>query len=96
MTWNYRVTRRKVRTTVDVGETVEEYLFELREVYYNEDGSVQSWTEEPVHAVGDTWMELADTLAIMGRAIGIPVLDLDREGGVWLGPPFNRLHHLEE
>ena len=68
MTWNHRITR----------ETLEDgtHLFALREVFY-EGEQVVSWTQEPIAAVGETFLECADTLAKMNRAVTLGVLDLE-------------------
>lgn len=67
--WNYRVTR----TVVD-----DEYVFEIREVYYDH-GEPNAWTEEAIAPHGDSWHELADDLVKMQRAVSLPVLDLTGE-----------------
>lgn len=70
MTWNYRI----VRTTHQVGDDEhEEYT--IREVYY-EDGKIVSWTANPCHPSGETWQECGNDHAIMGRAIGLPIVDV--------------------
>jgi hypothetical protein len=70
-TWNYRI----VRTTHQLGGQ-EHQSFTIREVYYDDDGKITSWTAEPCYPAGDTWMECADDHAVMGRAVGQPVVDV--------------------
>lgn len=74
-TWNYRVT--VTREPDGLGGTEE--VFAIREVYYNEAGRPISWSEQAIAPVGDSWKSVADDLAKMGRAVGIPVLDLTGE-----------------
>jgi hypothetical protein len=68
VSWNYRLTVE----TVD-----DEEVWALREIYYDDDGNVTLWSQDPVGAVGDSWMECADTLARMAAVIGYPAYDLD-------------------
>lgn len=89
MSWNYRI----VRDVHRVGDE-EHPSYTIREVYYYDDGTIRGWTQNPCYPSGDTWMECGDDHAKMGRAIGLPVIDvssgkpvevglLDREGVVW-------------
>lgn len=71
--WNYRVTRHQV-------ETVDGYVtvYDLREVHYNDDGTVRAWTAEPVTFEGDTPGEVAEALLLATKAYPTRgVLDLD-------------------
>lgn len=65
-TWCYRITREQID-----GED----FYTIREVYTAPDGSL-SWTEDPIAARGDGWIECADDLSRMSHAVGGPVLDL--------------------
>jgi len=56
MTWNYRVIKETVH-----GETT----YWVHEVYYNEAGEIESWTEAPVGANGETLAELREDLETM-------------------------------
>jgi hypothetical protein len=47
-----------------------EVTWTVRELYTGADGSVLSWTAEPVAARGDTWQELAEDLIRMEKAFG--------------------------
>lgn len=71
MSWNYRFVRRQ---SPNPDGTMEE-IFDVREVYYNADGSIQAWSSEPAHASGETKLELADDLSMMFAAIQKPVLE---------------------
>lgn len=71
MSWNYRI----VRDVQIVGGTEHE-SFTIREVYYDDQGNPNSWSLEPSHPYGETWQEVCDDHAIMGRACGQPVIDV--------------------
>ena len=73
MGWNYRMTRHNTSWGTS---------YEIREIYYDKQGKVQSWTQYPIAAFGETEEELAHCLAQMASAIGEPVLDLD--SGDWV------------
>lgn len=73
MAWNYRMTRKNTSWGP---------AYEIREIYYNKEGKVQSWTQEPISPFGETEEDLAHCLAAMASAIGYPVLDLD--SGDWV------------
>lgn len=68
MTWNYRMT---VETCDD------EDVWALREVYYDDDGNVTSWSKDPVTPIGTSWREFADELSRMSGVIGQLAFDLD-------------------
>ena len=62
-TWNYRI----VRHDDCVG---------LHEVFYNEDGSVRAWTENPVRFVGDDEADLVRSLErALKDAVARPIID---------------------
>lgn len=69
--WNYRMTRETVE---EGGEKV--YLFAVREIYYGDDGSL-SWTADPIAPTGESWWEMADTLARFSTLANQPILDID-------------------
>ena len=71
--WNHRITRETI-TNPD-GST--EYLYGIREVYYDDDGNVTSWTSEFIAAVGDSIEDVTVTLSRMSSCIDRGVLDID-------------------
>jgi len=73
MGWNYRLTVQKVG---------DEQVWAVREFYYDEAGNVVAWTEDAVHAEGETWDEVANDLEHMGEALTQPTFDLDTQ--TWL------------
>lgn len=64
--WCYRITRERID-----GED----FYTIREVYTGRDGGL-SWTEDAIAASGESWMECADALSLMTRALSSDVLDL--------------------
>lgn len=68
--WNFRLTVQTVE-----GEDV----WEIREIYYDTDGTVSNWSLDAVAASGSSWIEWADELAWMFRVVSYPVFDLDTE-----------------
>jgi hypothetical protein len=68
MSWNYRVTYR--------GKNAMEG-YSIREVYYNEDGDIVLYTENPVEPFGDIEEELEECLRLMQMAFEKPTLNLD-------------------
>lgn len=68
MTWNHRVMRG-----VAYGET----FFSIREVFYDDDGTVQNWTADPIDPYGETLDELKTCLEQMLAACDQPVLDAE-------------------
>lgn len=76
-TWRYAMTRETDKDG--------EHFFTIREVYTSDDGAL-SWTAIGVAAGGHTWADCADDLAVMGRAIGSPILDITADPPRWLSP----------
>lgn len=77
MTWRYAMTRE----FDELGDD----LFTIREVYTGENGSL-SWTENAISARGEKWMECVNDLAMMGRAVGGPILDLTLDPPAFVDP----------
>ena len=75
-TWRYAITSE---------DHDGEDFYTVREVYTSPNGAL-SWTENPIAARGDGWMECADDLARMGRAVGGPVLDLTLDPTAFVSP----------
>ena len=66
MTWNHRV----IKLTYD-----EETLYGIYEVFYNKDGTVMAYTENPVVAEDESLEDLEQTLKWMRKALRKPVLE---------------------
>ena len=59
--WNYRVVKEKGYYTI-------------REVHYNDDGSIYAYSSEPRPAFGESIEELKETLEWMLKSLEKPVL----------------------
>lgn len=66
--WNYRMTVRSCK---------EEEIWEIREIYYDDNGNVTAWSKDPIAAMGTSWRELADELSRMSSVSGHRAFDLD-------------------
>ena len=72
MSWNYRLTRRW-------NTNAEAAIFEIREVYYGDDGSIRGWTD-PVTLKGDSPGDIrTDLELILKDTFDRPVIDLTDE-----------------
>lgn len=69
MSWNHRVVRRVYPDA--------EVLYEIHEVYYNPDGTVDMMTVDGIDPIGEDLAGLRWTLEHMLRALEKPVLDYD-------------------
>jgi hypothetical protein len=67
-TWNYRVLR-KTHPDADSAS------YEVHEVFYQEDGSVDGWTVESVRPFGETVEELREDLRHFLHAFRRPVME---------------------
>ena len=65
MTWNYRIIKH--------GRKIEPY-FAVHEVFYDERGKIESWTENPVDIVGDSVKDVTKMLETILKDIKQPVL----------------------
>jgi len=68
MSWNYRVVRRLIGD-IDI--------FQIHEVYYREDGSIRTFTWDPVEGFGKSLEELKQDLQWMLEACDKEVLDYE-------------------
>lgn len=60
--WNYRIFKREYPNAI--GPTT---LYELHEVFYNEDHKIQLWTENPVAGPAESVEELLGELRLKAR-----------------------------
>ena len=67
-TWNYRLMRRD--------HSGDETLA-VHEVFYDDDGKVEGWTEAPCHPMGATPVGLLDDFQQMLEAFDAPILDYE-------------------
>jgi hypothetical protein len=74
--WNYRVFHRMVPD--GLGEHEDEYT--IREAYYDQNGQVHSWTEQPASPLGSTREGLSEDMSCMSLAFSKPVVELTADG----------------
>lgn len=72
-TWNYRL----CKVTYNKGEESEEVSYEIREAYYNDDGSIWAVTDDAVGIYGDTPETAKRTYVWVGLAYEKEIIDLD-------------------
>jgi len=81
--WNYRVVKRKHNIPESLrlsrGEDFD-YVWGIYEVYYNEGGRIESWTERSVEPIGNDKEDLLGTIILMLGAFIKPVLYMDDSG----------------
>lgn len=66
--WNYRVIRKVCAPTGAV-------TYQVHEVYYSEDGTIDCWTQQPVEPLGTTESELRNDVHAFLAAFRKPVLE---------------------
>ena len=71
MIWNYRITHRP--------KTVPLEGYQIREVYYDDEGRVTFYTKDPVTAFGDIPDELYENFCEMMKAFDSEPLNLDHQ-----------------
>ena len=71
MTWNYRVIEKEVHHIEGT-----DLLYEIYEVYYSEDGSIEGWTESEVSPSGSDLEELQSDIAHFQNAFSRPTLKI--------------------
>lgn len=74
--WNYRMTR-------ETGDDPLRYHYAIREVYYNDDGTVSAWTAEPAVFSSSTLEDVAWALRKAQEALDKDVVDLDEINARW-------------
>lgn len=75
MSWEYRV----IKT-----ETEKEDVFQIFEIYYDDDDNIEAWTEDCIAAMGSDKVEnLKEDLENMKKACSLkPILKSDLETGI--------------
>ncbi len=71
MTWRYQIMRHKYETPGINGE----YSFQIHEVYLDDNGEVDTWTEDGMEPFGESPEELRECYDMMKEAFDMPVLD---------------------
>ena len=82
MTWNYRVIMIPAEKDVLFSSDV----FVIREVFYDNEGDIEFWSEEDASAIGDSFEELCEDYDNMTEAFNKPILVLteDEDGNTTL------------
>ena len=69
MRWNYRIVRKAFK---------EHVAYQVHEVYYNPDGTIKGWTENPINPAGETPEELKQDFSRQLLAFESPILDYEQ------------------
>lgn len=92
--WNHRVIRKHDSDSDTVS-------YQIHEVYYADDGSIEQWTEDPVQPFGETAEELREEIRFFLQAFRRPILEWKEvDGKQALVPdkdhsPINEGHYFE-
>ena len=92
MTWNYRIIRTVQNNT---------FHYSIHEVYYNKNGKIEAWTEEPVLPFGESEDELREDINHFLQAFKLPILEKGRINGkerlkeIKEDQALNRGHYFE-
>ena len=70
--WNYRVVRTERQTKKEQYD-----IYQLYEVYYDDDGKIEGMTENAMQPYGESLEELKNDLQWMMEALREPVLDME-------------------
>ncbi len=76
-------------------------FYHVHEIYYGEDGSIESWSKDPVAPMGETTEELREDIKYFIHAFRRPILEQNEiEGRAKLIPdndeyPINEGHYFE-
>jgi hypothetical protein len=74
MSWNYRIMK-----SVVMGEE----LYGIHEVYYDEGGNPNGWTEEPIYLLESSIADLRNVLSRINEAFDKEIIDIgqfDKKG----------------
>lgn len=70
MSWNYRVLKIK-----KIWNDYSEDHYQIHEVYYRTDGSIETWSVEPCAPFGESFAELNSDINMFIRATTAPILE---------------------
>lgn len=74
--WNYRVVEKNITNKIDCSDT--EYdttVYEVHEVYYDEDGNITMWSEDSISPYGEGCLkDLEVDIKFMFEACSKPIL----------------------
>lgn len=92
--WNHRVIRKRYPDSDTIS-------YQVHEVYYADNGSIEQWTEDPVQPFGETAEELREEIRFFLQAFRRPILERREVDGEWAlipdedGSPINEGHYFE-
>lgn len=74
--WNYRVVEKNITNKIDCSDMeYENTCYSIHEVYYDEDGNITMWSEEPIVGYGEgDYRDLKADLEYMLEACSKPIL----------------------
>ena len=75
MSWNYRV----IMEPAAEGEIFSEDSYTIREVFYDDDGEIEFWSDEGCVPYGNSFQEVADDFDLMAAAFKLPVLKIVKD-----------------
>jgi len=75
MSWNYRVIMEEASEEKLFGED----SYTIREVFYDDDGEIEFWSDEGCTPYGNTFQEVADDFDLMAAAFELPVLKIVKD-----------------
>jgi len=90
--WDYRIIK-----SIEPGESI----YKIHEVYYDDNGNIDGWTEEPVLPCGENTGELREDIHYFLEAFRQPVLEIAEKNGkeglieAKEKQPLNRGHYFE-
>lgn len=73
MSWNHRIVRR-IYPNVHMDDSI---LYEVHEVYYDEEGKIDSITQEPINIMEETVDDLRKTVERLTKCLEQPIIDYD-------------------
>ena len=79
--WNTRVVRRHIVWNYYEGTVASGYLYEIHEVYYDKDGKIEMWSENPIGIYSSTKDGINDILKQINDALKRTVLEIDSIDG---------------
>ena len=79
MSWNHRICKRKnkYKDPISKKDLVID-VFDIREVYYNKNGSIFAYMQNGIAPVSENIADLKWEIKMYQKAFKLPILDLDR------------------
>ena len=90
--WNYRIIKKEYPEH-------NENTYQIHEVHYNDDGTIEAWTENPISPFGVTAGELREDIRYQLNAFRKPILKENEKGDSLVPdeeePEINHGHYFE-